>query len=114
VKIAGLLTAVWAVGGWLAWSFKLSPGIAKATLVFALTTWPAAGAAKVLQGLGWGENVRPGTVPSAFLCFGLWALVLWAPLLASRSRRFPLWCFFALEAALLTATAVLFFSFGNG
>lgn len=113
-RVAGVLATVWALGGWLGWTFQLPTALHVALLPVCITTWPATQCALALEGHGFGANVRPGAVPLSFLLFVVWAVVLWLPLLLGRSRRLPLVVFLFLEAAALIVTGMLFFAYGNG
>lgn len=113
-RVGVMGTAVWAIGGWLAWTIKLPASLAMLTLPVALTCWPAVQMSLDIEGKGFGANARPGGVPVSFLIFCVWALVFWLPLLSCRSRKIPLGFAVLVQAAAILIVGMLFFRYGNG
>ena len=113
-KVGWAGVAIWALAGllWSEWGLSyraLSPLVVPQML----TTWPAHEAALVLSGHGLGANLRTPVLVTA-VCALVWALVLWAPLLTTKSRIVPVRSAVVAQILLLLLVALAFASFGNG
>jgi len=115
IAVGGFI--IWAVGGALLWSpiiEKVPKFITPVLTPLVVTTWPAHEVASMLSGKGLGASTAlPFNIPLVAGCV-VWAAILWAPLLALRVRKVPLWLGLTGQVAFFVTVAALFNRFGNG
>lgn len=113
-KIGWIGVVLWTIGGVL-WTARGRSLVWLNTLLLPewLTAWPAHEAALIVSGHGTGANVRTPFIPTA-ICALVWALVLWSPLLTTRSRTVSVRAAVVLQVLLLGIVGALFLRFGNG
>lgn len=113
-KVGWAGVALWTLGGllWSEWG-RPFPRLALMLIPQWLTTWPAHEAALVVTGHGLGANMRTSLVPTA-ICAVVWSLILWAPLLTTKSRAVSVRAAVVLEVLLMIVVAALYWKYGNG
>jgi hypothetical protein len=80
----------------------------------ALFSWPARELSLEVVGLGFGYNARPPAAPLTLLINLLYAALLWLPMWGAVLRRFRVWPFVLVQAAVLLAIFALLWRHGNG
>ncbi len=112
------LVLVWGV---TAWAMASGPGLwVRDSLPFAvgvfplslaIFSWPARVISLTLAGL---ENVRPPATPLTLLVNLVYAALLWLPMWGATVRRFWIWPFVLVQAAVFLTVFALLWRYGNG